>query len=222
MGNAFSERIVADGPFQTKTVEVEDYTDVSISHGIAGKITMGDRNSLSITAQENVIDFVEATVQSGKLLLKWKDGYVMEKQQISANITRTRPIGSFSGSGGARWEVDKFSGSRMDLSGGSVLLVKDAARIEKLAIDASGGSGASFCLSVGTMSVNGQGGASVTGGSADNLELQLGGGSWVKGITVSQTVSGHISGGGQVALGGAFTSTVTFQGGSALHRIPAS
>eukprot|EP00931_Biecheleriopsis_adriatica_P117718 TRINITY_DN93204_c0_g1_i1.p1 TRINITY_DN93204_c0_g1~~TRINITY_DN93204_c0_g1_i1.p1 ORF type:complete len:249 (+),score=30.21 TRINITY_DN93204_c0_g1_i1:79-747(+) len=222
MGNVFSETIIAEGPFKTKAIDVEDYTDLSISHGIAGKITTADSNSLSITAQENVIDFVEATVQNGTLILKWKDGYVMEKQQITATITRTKPIGSFSGSGGSRWEVDSFCGSKMDLSGGSQLSVKGAGatQIEKLAIDANGGSGVIFSLPVGTLSVNGNGGSHVTGGSANNLELQLSGGSYVKDIAVSQTASGHISGGGQISLGGTFTSTLTFQGGSALHRIP--
>src|SRR5678816_3318473 len=82
------KKVVGEGELQTETRNITDFSGVSAS--IGGKIyyTIDPVYKVEITAQQNILDVIQATRSNGHLLLKVKDGVrIKSNEEITVNIS---------------------------------------------------------------------------------------------------------------------------------------
>src|SRR6187200_2593108 len=82
------KKVVGEGDLQTETRNITDFSGVSAS--IGGKIyyKIDPVYKVEITAQQNILDVIQATKTNGHLLLKVKDGVrIKSNEEITVNIS---------------------------------------------------------------------------------------------------------------------------------------
>ncbi|MBT0608387.1 head GIN domain-containing protein [Aequorivita echinoideorum] len=138
----------------------ENFTEIRGSEGLNVEITQGDENKITVEADENLLQYIETEVESGKLKIGTsenigrataKNVYVTFKQVntleassgaelISKNVVKSENL-SLNSSSGANLDVEIFakkstakssSGSQLLLRGKSSALVADASSGSKL------------------------------------------------------------------------------------------
>jgi hypothetical protein len=70
---AAAETIVGSGRLVTETREVASFTGISL--GISGHVELaqGDKEGLTVTADDNVLPLIETVVERNRLLIRWRD-----------------------------------------------------------------------------------------------------------------------------------------------------
>jgi len=82
------KKVVGEGDLQTETRNITGFSGVSVS--IGGKIyyKIAPEYKVEITAQQNILDVIQATKSNGHLLLKVKDGVrIKSNEEITVNIS---------------------------------------------------------------------------------------------------------------------------------------
>src|SRR5436190_1477381 len=81
-------KVVGEGPLQTETRNITDFSGVSAS--IGGKIyyKIDPVYKVEITAQRNILDVIQTTKINGHIILKVKDGVrIKSNEDITVNIS---------------------------------------------------------------------------------------------------------------------------------------
>ena len=197
------EKVKGEGPLQTETRAITNFTGVSAS--IGGKINykIDPVFKVEIIAQRNILDVIETSLVGGHLLVKVKNGVnIKSNEEITINISApTADYLRLSGSGDLT-VTGNVVATNLDLniSGSGSIVVPSVTVANK--IDAV---------------ISGSGSMSVLGGSAKNEELRISGsgkfivdavaaenaiitisGSGDAQVKLSQTLDASISGSGSV------------------------
>ncbi len=195
-------QIVGSGNLAIAYAEEEKFTDftiVEVGWGFEVEIMQSNSYSVSVTADDNLFDYIEVSKTDNRLTIGLKWGYSYQSVTLRARITMP-DLHELQLSGGTHGTVEGFSSShefilglsggshlsgdfktsedaQFTLSGGSQLIGLDGAAND-LRISASGGSGLGLSdFSVHDASVNLSGGSSATINLDGRLDADLSDGS---------------------------------------------
>jgi len=122
-----TQAIVGSGNLITQEMDFTDFTKLEISHVFRAKVTRSDSFSVSITVDENLLEYVVVRKSGNTLRIYLKAGYAYIGTTKIAEITMPK-IDKLSLSGASQGEVSGFrSSDRLELeaSGVSSLNIDD-------------------------------------------------------------------------------------------------
>ncbi len=145
------ETIKGDGNVKKETRQVSDFTSLSSQGAMDVKISYGNSNSVVIEADENLLPYIETTVENGKLFIKSKKNVNLKtnsKMVVQVSMTKINSLqlsgsgnldgsGAFSsdvktdislsGSGNLRLGFDSFKDMEVSISGSGNIDLKGKA-----------------------------------------------------------------------------------------------
>jgi len=192
-------QVVGSGTLDTEQKGFTDFTIVDVGWGFEVEISQSDSYSISITADDNMFDYIEVSQTGDTLSIGLKWGYSYQDVTLRAEITLP-DLYELEFSGGTQGNVKGFTSSHdfvLSLSGGSTISLEGAAN--DLTISGSGGS--QLYLSdflVHDVTVNLSGGSQATVNLDGRLDGDLSGGSHLKYVGNPTTVDVNTSGGSTV------------------------
>lgn len=135
----FGRTRTGSGDMVTREFDYQGFTDIDVSHGFSVTVTEGDDYSVSVTVDDNVVDYLKVT-RSGDTLSIGLEPRSYDDVSLEARVTMPA-LNGVELSGGSWVDVSGFSSSQdfaLDLSGGSHAVIVGSAG--DLTVDASGGS----------------------------------------------------------------------------------
>lgn len=205
----FSQAVVGSGKLVTKNFEFTDFQSVDVSSTFQADISQSDTFSVSITADDNLLDYIKVDKNGTKLSIRfdYRGGY--SRGTLKAKITMPT-LESLSISGASTGTVSGFKLAKpatLDVSGASTLNGSlDADRID---LHASGASKANLSGSANTADLKADGASALNLSdlSIDNASVDLSGASNAT-ISVKSKLDYNLSG----------ASHVTYQGSPTIGR----
>ena len=193
------DQIVGSGTLDTEKMTFTDFTIVEVGWGFDVDIDQSDSYSISITADDNIFDYIETSKTGNTLKIGLKLGYIYQNTTLKAEITMP-DLYEVEFSGGVRGTVEGFTSSHdfaISLSGGCNISLEGAAN--DLTISASGGSLLSLSdFPVHDTTVNLSGGSHATINLDGRLDGNLSGGSHLTYLGNPTTIDVNTSGGSTV------------------------
>ncbi len=165
LGSAGFNGIKGSGQYVTRDYGVEGFTGINVCCGFKVTVTGGDTFKVSVTADDNVMDYIVAKKEGTNLRLGFDTSKISSFNTTKLEATVTMP-----------------ALQAVTLSGGSQLyLGQSAPQGSSLNVDASGGSQAHLeGMPAQRASVHLSGGAAATVNVTSNLDYDLSGGSSLK------------------------------------------
>lgn len=191
--------VVGEGPLVTQTKEVADFTEVQFNGGVKYEVTVGQPTSVTLSAQQNLLDITTVSVIAGKLSVTTTKPYSGD-QGVTVRVT-TPSLTSISVNGGTSGDVQNIAATtfKIDADGGATLTVFGTCT--SLTFDGNGGSHVDATnLPATSASVSINGGASAV-------------------LNVTGQVTGTANGGASLTLVGHPSSvSVNTGGGASVHQ----
>jgi len=180
----YSQRIIPvkdSGMPIDRNFDVSDFHGIEVSGGFDVVLVQGNSESLILTAQENLFDYITAKVDNGILKIYTRNN-VWATQQLKARITYKN--------------IDA-----LDVSGGGDVTSETPVNVEKLGIYISGGGDFSSVINSGEVKcyISGGGDAEIDGNIKD-FYLDMSGGGDLKSEVNAGIISFTIGGGGDLIL----------------------
>jgi hypothetical protein len=119
--------IVGSSQVETRYFDVKDFTNVEVSSAFKVKISQADSHYLSITANQNLFDYLVVTDDNGTLKIYVKPLHIFSSMTEEAQITLSN-LHSLTLSGACRGEVSGFkalSDLDLEVSGASKIVLAD-------------------------------------------------------------------------------------------------
>jgi hypothetical protein len=181
---AYSQTIIpvrGMGPSVDKEINVSDFNGIEVSSGIDVILVQGNDESLTLTAQENLFEYIKAKVENGTL-----------KIYCHNNIRPTQPMK-------ARITFKNLSNLRV--SGGGDTYSDTPVNVDALDASISGGGDFSSVINSKMLkfTISGGGDAEI-GGSTDDYNISVSGGGDLKSKINAGIISCRIVGGGDLYL----------------------
>ena len=169
------------GELKDKTYDVANFKGVEISGGFDVNLVQGNSESLVLTAQENLFEYITVKVEEGIL-----------KVYMERNVFQTK---------GLKAKVYLKSISSLRVSGGGDVTSETDLDVPNLAIELSGGGDIKTTLKTVEMKchISGGGDAGING-NIETYDLNLSGGGDVQSDISSKNIACSISGGGDVTI----------------------
>ncbi len=192
---------IGSGIAATQQENFTDFTNIAVNSGFNFDIVQSNTYRITVTADDNLLSYIEVTKIGGTLSIGFKPGY-----SIQSNILRVQvampDLQRLELSGGARGTAEGFESSHqftLTSSGGSRATIQGQAG--NLIIDASGGSQ----LDLSSFHVN-------------NAKVNLSGGTQAT-VNLDGTLNADLSGGSRLFYTGNPTlGNINTSGGSTLSR----
>jgi len=199
------QTITGNGQIKKETRNVAAFTAVAAQGSFEIEITYGNSKNIEIEADENLLPYIETTVENGKLTIKQKNHINLKsRSKIIAHVPMTKiTLLQLSGSGNIRGE-GAFSNdgkTEIGLSGsGNIELAFDSFKDLDLALSGSGNmkfkSGKTGSISA---KVSGSGNIDCSNISSNEADIQISGSGNMK-INAKNTIDAKIAGSGNVFL----------------------
>ncbi|ALI99109.1 head GIN domain-containing protein [Rufibacter tibetensis] len=158
-----AQSVEGNGNFKTESRKVSTFTGLRVSGGFEVVLTQGTAESLKLEAEENILPFIESTVQDGILHIKTKPG-IKNAKRLKAYVT-VKDLKS------------------LNLSGGIKLTSANTINGTSLKFDFSGGINVEMALQVKELIANIAGGTDITlRGRAETVKLDLAGAASLKAV----------------------------------------
>lgn len=200
------EKVIGDGPLQTETRNITDFSGVSAS--IGGKINykIDPDYKVEITAQANILDVIQTSKVNGHLLVKVKDGVrIRSHEDITINISAP-------------------NADYLHLSGSGDLIVSGLVNEDNLDMDISGSG--NVTLSSATVNdkiratISGSGNIKVLSGSAINEDLRISGsGKLLLQDVIAEHAKTTISGSGDIKVNLSQSLDATISGSGSVYYL---
>ncbi len=179
------KQIKGNGNLKKETREVSNFTKLSNSGSMNVVISYGSSNSITVEADENLLEYIETNVEDNKLKIKTKDKIgISSKNKITINVQMTKVEGlALSGSGNIHGN-GSFSNDGKSL----------------FAISGSGSIHLSFTSfgSIGA-SISGSGDINLSNGNTTNIDISISGSGNIDAASVTaDNVVARISGSGNI------------------------
>lgn len=211
--------IKGDGNVKKETRQVENFTSLSSHGSIDVKINYGNSNSIQIEADENLLPYIETTIENGQLNIKTKNNANLRsgsKMIVYVSMNKidglqTSGSGSIDGNG----EFTGDNTTEIALSGsGNIHLSSGSFKKLEFQISGSGNinlkSGRADEINA---SISGSGNIDCSGLSADNINVKISGSGNVR-VTANKSLTTNIMGSGNVYYKGNATNISTKVAGS--------
>ena len=115
--------VVGSGDLVTKEEFFTDFTSVNAGSGFMVEISQSNSHNVLVTADDNVMEYIEVKKSGDTLIIGVKWGYSFRSATFNVEITMPE-LHSLELSGGAMGKLEEFSSTRafsLELSGGSIL-----------------------------------------------------------------------------------------------------
>jgi hypothetical protein len=190
-------QVQGSGVAKTEPRDVEKFDELSLMGGMDAVVTIGDRQSVSIEADDNVLPIIETKVEDGKLIVQPTESY-NPKTPVKLTITVTQIRGvSVNGSGDV--DVDGLNGASsfaVAINGSGDVTAKGSADSVSVAVRGSGDVKLQDLQAKnGKVAVAGSG--DVTVNASDKLDVSVAGSGDVKYVG-SPKLTKSIAGSGSV------------------------
>ncbi|UCE98320.1 MAG: DUF2807 domain-containing protein [Dehalococcoidia bacterium] len=198
-------QVEGSGNLTSKTFDNGDFTRVEAANGIQLELSFSSSYSINITADDNVMEYIEVRKSGNTLKVKPKVNTAFRSATMIAKITMPHLL-QLELSGGSEAYITGFHSSddlSVRLSGGSRIngfITPSDITVANANFDLSGGSRVRLIGSVdGGVSIYCSGGSRIELGdfSMNNADVNLSGGSHAT-VNVSGTLNVDISGGSEI------------------------
>lgn len=195
--------IRGDGNSKKETRQVSDFTSLSSRGPMDVQITYGNSNSIAVQADENLLQYIETSVENGKLIiqpkknvnLKSKTKIVVFVSMTKINMLQLSGSGNINGSGA----FENDGKTNMMVSGSGNIKI-NSGNFNKLGlyisgsgnIDLKGGSANNL-----EVAVSGSGNIDCSNVATENAEVKISGSGNAR-VDASKSISANISGSGNV------------------------
>ncbi|WP_432714102.1 head GIN domain-containing protein [Pedobacter sp.] len=189
---------------QTKTVAVQNFTDISVASGIDLYLRQGNSEGLKITSSAELLKDVIIEKKGTSLTIRYKNNVnwerIVHSQKIKAYVTY-KTLNALSASGGS----DVYS--------------QNTIKSSHFAIHSSGGSDVKLDLMTSNLELHSSGGSDVDlRGKATNMEIHASGGSDINAYDfVVENARVNTSGGSDVNIHVTKALEASASGGSEVH-----
>jgi len=234
-----TQAIIGSGNLITQEMDSTDFTKLEIGHVFQAKVTRADSFFISITADDNLLEYVVVRKSGNTLRIYLKGGYAYISTTKMVEITMPK-LDKLSLSGASQGEVSGFRSSdrlEFEVSGASSLNIDDL-KAGDTDFEISGGSHVSggIEISEGSFNVSGAssidlegyaGDASVEASGASRVNLanfsvsnatvRISGASVVT-VNTSGTIDGNVSGASRLTYLGNPALTIEMSGDSTVDN----
>jgi hypothetical protein len=212
------EKIEGNGHLKKETRSANGYTSVASSGSWDVMIAYGESSSIQVEGDENLLEYIETSVENGKLTIKNKKNVnLRSKNKITIYVSLTRLTGvSLSGSGDIIGEgkFDNDGDTDFKVSGsGSVKIAFNKLKKLDVGISGSGNIRLSGSASAINAHISGSGNAECGEVICDEVTASISGSGNVK-VNANKSIEAKISGSGNVYYKGAATDVQKHVAGS--------
>lgn len=210
--------VIGNGKLETRTVEVPAFSALDVSSAIDVDATIGPR-SVSITADENVLPFIETFVRDGALVLRVRDGLMIDRSNVRAVVSNDRYEGvSASGASRVTAPITPVPTLRLEASGASTLRVSGI-ESSSVQLEATGASTVTLSGQATSASFGASGASNVNGVDLflESGTVDVSGASTVR-ARASTAISGDVSGASTLEVSGRPAMNVIATGASTVRR----
>lgn len=177
------EWIKGNGHVVGVSEDVDSFSQLHVHHGFEVDIREGDSTSVTMSLDENLVPYLDVYTELECLHIGLKKDVVIKGGTLHATVF-VKDLNLLKGSGAVIVSVDEKALSRRKftarLSGASML--KGCIDTEEVSIINSGASGSDLKLTASKLTLNVQGASDFKiAGSADDLDLTVGGASSIRG-----------------------------------------
>jgi hypothetical protein len=194
---ACGDRISGNGRSATEQRDVPVFTRLDVSGAVEAAVTIGSPQSVSVTADSNVLPVITTEVRGGTLVVEPERNFRW-RTPVRVAIT-VAALTDIEVSGASTVEVSGVQGSRLALDASGASTIRASGRVDTLDAEASGASR----LRLSELAVRD---ADVDASGASSIELQ-----------VSGTLTGEASGASSVRYSGSPSVTVDTSGASSVR-----
>jgi hypothetical protein len=200
----FKETVAGSGKAATEDRQVGPVTDVTLS-GIGNlTIRQGDSPSLSVTADDNLLPFIETETSGKKLTIGTKSGFNL-KPSKPITITLTVPkLERLSVSGAGNAAADKLSGENLTvkLSGaGNATLREVTCKTLSISLSGAGNAVLTGTAEKATATISGAGEIDASGFKVASAEVKVSGAGNAA-VWATEELKAKVSGAGDVTYKG--------------------
>ena len=177
-----AQQLRGNGNIQTQDRNVSGFEGINVGGGFTVELTQGNKESLRLEAEENLLDNIKTEVRNGVLHIYNEDG-VTTKKGMKAYIT-----------------IQELNS--MDISGGVKVIGKSPFRSDALKLDLSGASNVKLDIDTKEMKADLSGASKIElVGKADEVDMNLSGASKVEAADLqAKRVKVEASGASKVKL----------------------
>lgn len=174
--------IKGTGPAKNKDYNVSGFHGIDVSHGFDVILVQGNSEGLTLTAQENLLEYITVTVDQGILKI-YSDKNINATQPLKARITFK--------------DINK-----LHVSGGGDVSAETPVNVQKMDIGMSGGGDVTLNLNTDALECGISGGGDLKiDGNIKNYTLDLtGGGDVTSVVNAAGIIDCRVSGGGDVKI----------------------
>ena len=206
--------VKGDGNMKIETRQVDEFTSLSSRGPMDVQIDYGNSNSIKIEADENLLPFIETTVENGKLIIEPKKTINLKSRSkivVHVSMTKIKDL-QLSGSGNINGSGAFESDGETELGiSGSGNIKLNSARFNDVALNISGSG--NIQLKTGSaddlkVAVSGSGNIDCSGVVSENADVKISG-SGNASVNANKSISANISGSGNVFYKGNATNIFT-------------
>ncbi|MEM8485615.1 MAG: head GIN domain-containing protein [Bacteroidota bacterium] len=218
---AESNRITGSGLLETRTVDVSNFTGVSMS--IPGDLTLiqGSEESLRISAQADLYPFINIFVRDGRLRIETNDDVSLDPTQpITITIgVQNLDLLQFAGTGTVRMDTLNTIDFNLDLTGsGEMQFAAFSAETLDLSLTGSGNLDFSGTVIAQNIAITGSGDLEARNLESQDADVSISGsGSAV--INVTEALTANISGSGNIRYRGTPTVEAAVTGSGSVEPL---
>lgn len=187
LGSFAQQKIVGDGSVKKEVRPVSDFTGVVVSGNVNVQISYGDAKDITVEADENILPYIETSVENGNLVIKTKDRVSLRSKHkliVYASLTKVARL-RVSGSGNITGSGDFSNDGKTDI-----------------AVSGSGNINVAMNSFTETkINISGSGNVTLRGKSTNNIDAAVSGSGNIDCAEVScNDVSAHVSGSGNIKV----------------------
>jgi hypothetical protein len=213
------ETITGNGNLKKETRQASDYTAVSSSGSMNVHVTYGNSNTITVEADENLLPYIETSVEKGKLIIKTKKGYNLKSRQkmvVNVSLTKLTSL-SLSGSGNINGDgaFSNTGKTEISISGsGNIKLGFDNISEIEASISGSGNMdlGGKNCNNI-TATISGSGNIDCSRVQVNDVFAKVSGSGNIK-VNTTKSIDAKVSGSGNVFYKGNPANIVSKASGS--------
>ena len=203
------EKIEGNGHVKKETRQVSGYHAIASSGSWDVMVAYGESNSIQVEGDENLLAYIETSVENGKLSIKSKkNANLRSKNKVTIYVSVTKLTGVFLSGSGDIIGNGKFSNdgnTDFRLSGSGSIKI-DFNKIQKVGVSISGSGNVRLSGSAGsvTLGISGSGNADCSEVICEEVSASISGSGNVK-VNANKSIEARIAGSGNVYYKGAAT-----------------
>jgi hypothetical protein len=191
--------ITGSGKVVTKSFSVAAFSGVEASNAFVVNVSLGDREALTVRADDNLVDRLDVGVSSGTLRLGLDPPASVREATLEANVIVVS-LSSIHLDGASQAHLaDALTGKKVDVRLSGASMIDGSVQCDEVDLSLSGASQADLTGTAGHLVVDEDGASQLEslGLQVDNLDIELSGASQAT-VSVSDNISADLSGASQL------------------------